>query len=36
MPDALIAAAAVIHQFALCTFNWKHYPMSELVRYRMD
>lgn len=36
MPDALVAAAAVIHHFALCTFNWKHYPMTELARYRMD
>lgn len=35
IPDAFIAAAAVIHRFALCTFNWKHYPMSELVRYRI-
>lgn len=34
-PDALIAAAAVIHRFALCTFNWKHFPMNELVRYRI-
>jgi len=36
VPDALIAAASVIHRFALCTFNWKHYPMSEIVRYRID
>lgn len=35
MPDALIAASAVVHRFALCTFNWKHYPMSELHRYRI-
>lgn len=34
--DALIAAASVIHRFALCTFNWKHYPMSEIQRYRIE
>lgn len=34
--DALIGAASVIHKFSLCTFNWKHYPMSEIERYRLD
>lgn len=34
--DALIAAASIVHRFALCTFNWKHYPMGEIVRYRID
>ena len=33
LADALIAAAAFFHRFALCTFNWKHYPMSEVERY---
>lgn len=32
-PDALIAAAAVVHGFQLCTFNWKHYPMTDIKRY---
>ena len=36
IPDALIAASAVIHRFALCTFNWKHYPMSEIERFHLD
>lgn len=31
--DALIAATAVHHSFALCTFNWKHYPMKDIERY---
>ena len=35
LPDALIAAAAAIHRFALCTFNWKHYPMSEILKHRI-
>jgi predicted nucleic acid-binding protein len=34
-PDALIAAAAHVHKFALCTFNWKHYPMQDIERYRI-
>lgn len=34
--DSLIAAAAVVHRFALCTFNWKHYPMSEIIRFRIE
>ncbi|MCC6272297.1 MAG: type II toxin-antitoxin system VapC family toxin [Deltaproteobacteria bacterium] len=33
--DALIAAAAHVHKFSLCTFNWKHYPMSEIERYSL-
>ncbi|MBI2982557.1 MAG: PIN domain-containing protein [Deltaproteobacteria bacterium] len=36
LADALIAAAAVIHRFSLCTFNWKHYPMGEVERYRIS
>ncbi len=36
LPDALIAAAAAIHRFSLCSFNWKHYPMSEIERFRID
>lgn len=31
--DALIAAAAKVHRFTLCTFNWKHYPMTDVDRY---
>lgn len=31
--DALIAATASIHKFALCTFNWKHYPMHDFERH---
>ena len=34
--DALIAAAAKIHRFALCTFNWKHYPMHDIERHMMN
>lgn len=34
--DALIAASAAVHKFSLCTFNWKHYPMSEIQRRRLD
>ncbi len=34
--DALIAASAVVHRMQLCTFNWKHYPMGELLKYRME
>ncbi|HCU24100.1 MAG TPA: hypothetical protein DF383_03705, partial [Deltaproteobacteria bacterium] len=34
--DALIAATAVIHKVQLCTFNWKHYPMGEIRRFRID
>jgi len=36
IPDALIAASAVVHRFSLCTFNWKHYPMSEVERFHLD
>lgn len=36
LPDALIAASAHIHKFALCTFNWKHYPMQDVEHYRMN
>lgn len=36
LSDAFIAAAAFVHQFALCTFNWKHYPMTEILRYRIE
>ncbi len=36
LPDALIASCAIVHRFALCTFNWKHYPMSEVERYRIE
>ena len=36
LPDALIAATASIHHFSLCTFNWKHYPMQDVQRYRME
>ena len=36
LADALIAASSAIHKFALCTFNWKHYPMSEVERFRID
>jgi predicted nucleic acid-binding protein len=36
LPDAFVAAAATIHRFALCTFNWKHYPMSEIIRHRIE
>lgn len=36
LPDALIAASAFIHHFALCTFNWKHYPMNDIDSYRID
>ena len=34
--DALIAASAIVHRMALCTFNWKHYPMSDLRRYTLE
>lgn len=34
--DALIAAAATVHRFSLCTFNWKHYPMADIYRHRIE
>ncbi len=36
LADALIAASAAIHRFALCSFNWKHYPMREVERFEID
>ncbi len=36
VPDALIAAAAVVHRFSLCSFNWRHYPMSDIERHRIE
>lgn len=33
--DAFIAAAAFVHKFSLCTFNWKHYPMNDIQPYRI-
>lgn len=36
LADALIAASAFVHRFALCTFNWKHYPMNDIDSYRID
>lgn len=36
LPDAMIAAAATVHRFSLCTFNWKHYPMREVERFEME
>lgn len=33
--DALIAAAAAVCKYQLCTFNWKHYPMSDIESYRI-
>lgn len=36
LPDALIAASAFIHNFALCTFNWKHYPMTDISRHIIE
>lgn len=35
VPDALIAASAFVHKFSLCTFNWKHYPMSDIGKHRL-
>lgn len=34
--DALIAATAKINQLSLCTFNWKHYPMTDIEKYVLD
>ncbi|MBI2341005.1 MAG: type II toxin-antitoxin system VapC family toxin [Deltaproteobacteria bacterium] len=34
--DALIAATAQVHRFALCTFNWRHYPMHDIERHHID
>lgn len=31
--DGLIAATAVENDYALCTFNWKHYPMTDIKRH---
>ncbi len=36
MADALIAATAFHHQFELCSFNWKHYPMKELRAFKIE
>ncbi|QQR81553.1 MAG: type II toxin-antitoxin system VapC family toxin [Deltaproteobacteria bacterium] len=36
LPDAIIAATAVIHKFELCTFNLNHYPMHDVKHYRME
>lgn len=33
LPDALVAATAKMNHFRLCTFNWKHYPMTEIEHY---
>lgn len=36
LSDALIAASSSIHGYSLCTFNWKHYPMNDIHRYRIE
>lgn len=36
LPDAMIAAAAAIYHFSLCTFNWKHYLMREMDRCEIN
>lgn len=34
-PDALIAAASYVYRFELCTFNWKHFPMTDIKRHHL-
>ena len=34
--DALIAATAILNRFNFCTFNWKHFPMTDIHRYPIE
>jgi predicted nucleic acid-binding protein len=34
--DALIAACAAENGYSLCTFSWKHYPMNDIKKYKIN